>query len=150
MDIGVDEPDLPARCLYESFDFTNRTAGPDGPLCSHASLDVHASQDRFVKGALGVDLTCTWPPGVISAAAKEFFARAIRAPSSWHPRRRFWMQACLERPLAIVIHPPSSPSLANLRWLACTGIDSAPDEAFVVLLAVRSPSDGQHTKRRPP
>ncbi|MGP0050954.1 MAG: GNAT family N-acetyltransferase, partial [Solirubrobacteraceae bacterium] len=32
MDIGVDEPDLVARRLYESIGFTNRTGGPDGPL----------------------------------------------------------------------------------------------------------------------
>ena len=32
MDIGVDEPDLAARQLYESLGFTNRTGGPDGPL----------------------------------------------------------------------------------------------------------------------
>jgi ribosomal protein S18 acetylase RimI-like enzyme len=32
MDIGVDEPDLPARRLYESLGFTNRSGGPDGPL----------------------------------------------------------------------------------------------------------------------
>ena len=31
MDIGVDEPDLAARRLYESMGFTNRTGGPDGP-----------------------------------------------------------------------------------------------------------------------
>jgi GNAT superfamily N-acetyltransferase len=31
MDIGVDEPDLPARRLYESLGFTNR-AGQDGAL----------------------------------------------------------------------------------------------------------------------
>jgi ribosomal protein S18 acetylase RimI-like enzyme len=31
MDIGVDEPDLAARRLYESLGFTNRS-GPDGPL----------------------------------------------------------------------------------------------------------------------
>ncbi len=29
MEIGVDEPDLPARRLYESLGFTNRTAGGD-------------------------------------------------------------------------------------------------------------------------
>jgi ribosomal protein S18 acetylase RimI-like enzyme len=29
MDIGVDEPDLPARKLYESLGFTNRTGGGD-------------------------------------------------------------------------------------------------------------------------
>jgi ribosomal protein S18 acetylase RimI-like enzyme len=29
MDIGVDEPDLPARSLYESLGFTNRTSGGD-------------------------------------------------------------------------------------------------------------------------
>jgi ribosomal protein S18 acetylase RimI-like enzyme len=32
MDIGVDEPDLAARRLYESMGFTNRTGGQDGPL----------------------------------------------------------------------------------------------------------------------
>jgi GNAT superfamily N-acetyltransferase len=32
MDIGVDEPDLPARRLYESLGFTNRAGGEDGPL----------------------------------------------------------------------------------------------------------------------
>jgi ribosomal protein S18 acetylase RimI-like enzyme len=32
MEIGVDEPDLAARRLYESVGFTNRTGGPDGPL----------------------------------------------------------------------------------------------------------------------
>jgi ribosomal protein S18 acetylase RimI-like enzyme len=32
MDIGVDEPDLAARHLYESLDFTNRAGGSDGPL----------------------------------------------------------------------------------------------------------------------
>ena len=32
MDIGVDEPDLAARRLYESLGFTNRAAGEDGPV----------------------------------------------------------------------------------------------------------------------
>jgi len=32
MDIGVDEPDLAARRLYESLGFTNRAGGPGGPL----------------------------------------------------------------------------------------------------------------------
>jgi ribosomal protein S18 acetylase RimI-like enzyme len=32
MDIGVDEPDLVARRLYESIGFTNRAGGADGPL----------------------------------------------------------------------------------------------------------------------
>ncbi|MGH9919920.1 MAG: GNAT family N-acetyltransferase [Nitrososphaerales archaeon] len=32
IDIGVHEPDLPARRLYESFGFINRAGGPDGPL----------------------------------------------------------------------------------------------------------------------
>jgi ribosomal protein S18 acetylase RimI-like enzyme len=32
MDIGVDEPDLPARRLYESLGFTNRVGGADGPV----------------------------------------------------------------------------------------------------------------------
>lgn len=32
MDIGVDEPDVPARRLYESLGFTNRVHGEDGPV----------------------------------------------------------------------------------------------------------------------
>ena len=32
MDIGVDEPDLAARHLYESLGFTNRTGGAGGPV----------------------------------------------------------------------------------------------------------------------
>ncbi|MGO9971954.1 MAG: GNAT family N-acetyltransferase [Solirubrobacteraceae bacterium] len=32
MDIGVDEPDLAARRLYESLGFTNRAGGDHGPL----------------------------------------------------------------------------------------------------------------------
>ena len=32
MDIGVDEPDLAARRLYESLGFSNRAGGADGPL----------------------------------------------------------------------------------------------------------------------
>ena len=32
MDIGVDEPDVPARRLYESLGFTNRSGGETGPL----------------------------------------------------------------------------------------------------------------------
>jgi ribosomal protein S18 acetylase RimI-like enzyme len=32
MDIGVDEPDLAARRLYESLGFSNRVGGGDGPL----------------------------------------------------------------------------------------------------------------------
>jgi len=32
MEIGVDEPDLAARRLYESLGFSNRTGGAEGPL----------------------------------------------------------------------------------------------------------------------
>jgi ribosomal protein S18 acetylase RimI-like enzyme len=32
LDIGVDEPDIEARGLYESLGFSNRSGGPDGPL----------------------------------------------------------------------------------------------------------------------
>jgi ribosomal protein S18 acetylase RimI-like enzyme len=32
MEIGVDEPDVPARRLYESLGFTNRDGGAEGPL----------------------------------------------------------------------------------------------------------------------
>ncbi len=32
MDIGVDEPDVGARRLYERMGFTNRVGGPDGPV----------------------------------------------------------------------------------------------------------------------
>jgi GNAT superfamily N-acetyltransferase len=32
MDVGVDEPDIAARRLYESLGFSNRVGGPDGPV----------------------------------------------------------------------------------------------------------------------
>jgi ribosomal protein S18 acetylase RimI-like enzyme len=32
IDIGVDEPDVPARRLYESMGFSNRAGGSDGPV----------------------------------------------------------------------------------------------------------------------
>ena len=41
MEIGVDEPDLAARSLYESLGFTNRTGGPDGALMYVYERDVH-------------------------------------------------------------------------------------------------------------
>src|SRR5262245_27936673 len=40
IEIGVDEPDLPARRLYESLGFTNRTGGPDGALMYVDELDL--------------------------------------------------------------------------------------------------------------
>ena len=40
MDIGVDEPDLAARRLYESLGFTNRAGGPEGPLVYTYELDL--------------------------------------------------------------------------------------------------------------
>jgi ribosomal protein S18 acetylase RimI-like enzyme len=41
MEIGVDEPDLAARSLYESLGFTNRTGGPDGALMYVYERDLH-------------------------------------------------------------------------------------------------------------
>jgi len=32
MDVGVDEPDVAARSLYESAGFSHRVGGPDGPV----------------------------------------------------------------------------------------------------------------------
>jgi hypothetical protein len=32
MEIGVDEPDYAARSLYETFGFTNREGGGNGPV----------------------------------------------------------------------------------------------------------------------
>jgi ribosomal protein S18 acetylase RimI-like enzyme len=40
MDIGVDEPDLVARRLYESLGFTNRTAGAGGPVMYVYELEL--------------------------------------------------------------------------------------------------------------
>jgi RimJ/RimL family protein N-acetyltransferase len=40
MDIGVHEPDLPARQLYESLGFTNRGDGPEGPLMFFYQRDL--------------------------------------------------------------------------------------------------------------
>ena len=44
MDIGVDEPDLAARRLYESLGFTNRAGGPDGPLMYVYERDLGGQQ----------------------------------------------------------------------------------------------------------
>jgi len=40
MEIGVDEPDLIARRLYESLGFSNRASGHDGPLMYVYELDL--------------------------------------------------------------------------------------------------------------
>ena len=40
IDVGVDEPDVAARRLYESLGFTNRTGGPEGPLMYVYELDL--------------------------------------------------------------------------------------------------------------
>jgi GNAT superfamily N-acetyltransferase len=40
MEIGVDEPDLAARRLYESLGFTNRAGGADGPLMYFYERDL--------------------------------------------------------------------------------------------------------------
>jgi ribosomal protein S18 acetylase RimI-like enzyme len=42
MDIGVDEPDLAARRLYESLGFTNRAGGAGGPLMYVYELDLRS------------------------------------------------------------------------------------------------------------
>jgi GNAT superfamily N-acetyltransferase len=44
MDIGVDEPDLVARRLYESLGFTNRAAGADGPVMYVYERDLGAQE----------------------------------------------------------------------------------------------------------
>jgi ribosomal protein S18 acetylase RimI-like enzyme len=40
MEIGVDEPDLAARRLYESFGFSNRSGRSDGPIMYFYELDL--------------------------------------------------------------------------------------------------------------
>jgi ribosomal protein S18 acetylase RimI-like enzyme len=40
VEIGVDEPDVAARRLYESLGFTNRVGGPDGPVMFVYELDL--------------------------------------------------------------------------------------------------------------
>jgi ribosomal protein S18 acetylase RimI-like enzyme len=42
MDIGVDEPDVAARRLYESLGFTNRAGGAGGPLMYVYELDLRS------------------------------------------------------------------------------------------------------------
>jgi len=46
MDIGVDEPDLVARRLYESLGFTNRAGGPGGPLMYVYERDLDGGEAR--------------------------------------------------------------------------------------------------------
>ncbi len=41
MEIGVDEPDLAARNLYESLGFTNRVGGTEGPVMYVYERDLH-------------------------------------------------------------------------------------------------------------
>ena len=43
MEIGVDEPDLAARRLYESLGFSNRSGGSAGPLMYVYELDLRAA-----------------------------------------------------------------------------------------------------------
>jgi GNAT superfamily N-acetyltransferase len=43
MEIGVDEPDLVARRLYESLGFSNRSGGDTGPIMYLYELDLHAT-----------------------------------------------------------------------------------------------------------
>ena len=42
MEIGVDEPDVAARRLYESLGFSNRAGGADGPLMFVYELDLRS------------------------------------------------------------------------------------------------------------
>jgi ribosomal protein S18 acetylase RimI-like enzyme len=42
MEIGVDEPDLIARQLYESLGFSNRSGGSEGPLMYVYERDLHS------------------------------------------------------------------------------------------------------------
>ena len=46
MDIGVDEPDVAARRLYESMGFTNRAGGPDGPLMYVYERELRAARQE--------------------------------------------------------------------------------------------------------
>jgi GNAT superfamily N-acetyltransferase len=43
MEIGVDEPDLVARRIYESLGFSNRSGGSDGPIMYVYELDLKAA-----------------------------------------------------------------------------------------------------------
>jgi hypothetical protein len=51
MDIGVDEPDLAARRLYESLGFTNREGGADGPLMYVYERDLRAEDQNSPRSA---------------------------------------------------------------------------------------------------
>jgi ribosomal protein S18 acetylase RimI-like enzyme len=46
MEIGVDEPDLAARSLYESLGFTNRAGGTDGPVMYVYERELADLRDR--------------------------------------------------------------------------------------------------------
>ena len=46
VDIGVDEPDVAARRLYESLGFTNRVGGMTAPSCTSASEASESSIER--------------------------------------------------------------------------------------------------------
>src|SRR5262249_24800299 len=73
MDIGVDEPDLAARSVYESLGFTNRIGGPDGPLMYVYQRDL----GQGGSGAAGDGLA---PPRQHPARAREVARVPVRIP----------------------------------------------------------------------
>jgi ribosomal protein S18 acetylase RimI-like enzyme len=51
IDIGVDEPDVAARHLYESLGFTNRVGGGSGPVMYVYELDLSGDGPPGIPGA---------------------------------------------------------------------------------------------------
>ena len=76
MDIGVDEPDLAARRLYESLGFTNRSDG-DGPLMYVYERDLQ--QDCFEE---------IHQPTRLSSSAKADDPELHLRDVDWMPRFR--------------------------------------------------------------
>ena len=53
MDIGVDEPDLVARRLYESLGFTNRAGGAGGPLMYVYERELGGAEPGWAPAGAG-------------------------------------------------------------------------------------------------
>ncbi len=49
IEIGVDEPDLVARRLYESLGFSNRVRGADGPVMYVYELELDATTEEATR-----------------------------------------------------------------------------------------------------
>ena len=89
MDIGVDEPDLVARRLYESLGFTNRAGGAGGPLMYVYERELGGAEPPASKaGRPGGIVRCAPPdPPGRATGRREPVRSGPAAPGAGVPRR---------------------------------------------------------------